>query len=277
MLINAGELEPGTYTGSFLFVAQKRSQTVIVHLEVTPSISSTAVGQPVGSSSPVLAVSPQSFQFTLPQGQGTPVVKPLIISNSGVGSLNWQANIDSSAAPWLSLNTTGGTINPAQSTQVVVNVNSANLAAGSYSTQITVTASDSTGNQVQGSPQTIPVMLTVLPVCSFQVIPGSLSFTATSSQPKPAGQNIGLTIVGTCPISVSWTASVNTTGIQGWLILSASSGTTTNQSIVILVNVRSKRLLPGVYTGQIVISAVQKSVGVIQNSPVSVPVTLTVK
>ncbi len=276
VLINAGELEPGTYTGSFLFVAQKRSQTVIVHLEVTPSISSTAVGQPVGSTSPVLAVSPQSFQYTLPQGQGNPVVKPLIMSNSGGGSLNWQANIDSSAAPWLSLNTTGGTINPAQGTQVVVNVNSANLAAGSYSTQITVTATDSAGNQVQGSPQTIPVMLTVLPVCSFQVTPGSLSFTATSSQPRPGGQNIGLTIVGTCPISVSWTASVNTTGTQGWLILSASSGTTTNQGSVILVNVRSKRLLPGVYTDQIVISAVQKSAGVIQNSPVSVPVTLTV-
>ncbi len=275
--ISAGELQPGTYTGSILFVAQQRSQTVIVHLVVRPSSSSTAVGPPIGSSSTaVLTVSPQSLQFTLTQGQGNPVGKPLIMSNTGEGSLHWQANIDSSAAPWLSVNTLGGTINSAQSMQVVANVNSARLAAGNYSTQITVTATDNAGNQVQGSPRTIPVMLIVLPGCSFQVTPGNLSFTAILLQPNPPGQDIVLTIAGSCPQSISWTASVNTTSSQKWLILPATSGITNNQGRVIIVNVRSRRLLPGVYTGQIVISAVVKSGGVIQNSPVSVPVTLTV-
>ncbi len=274
--ISAGGLRPGIYTGSILFVAQQRSQTVIAHLVVRPSSSSTAVGQPIGSSSAaVLAVSPQGLQFTLPQGQRNPVGKPLIMSNTGEGSLHWQANIDSSAAPWLSVNTLGGTINSAQSTQVVVNVNSASLAAGNYSTQITVTATDNSGNQVQGSPQTIPVLLTVSPGCSFQVTPGSLSFTATFSQPRLPGQNIVLTIVVSCPKSVSWTTSVNASN-QGWLILSATTGTTNNQGSVIIVNVKSRRLLPGVYTGQIVISASGGSGGVIQNSPVSIPVTLTV-
>ncbi|HEX9133097.1 MAG TPA: hypothetical protein VF844_12460, partial [Ktedonobacteraceae bacterium] len=214
-------------------------------------------------------------QFTLPQGQANPAVKPLILSNTGESSLHWQANIDSSSAPWLSLNTIGGTINSAQSTLVVVNVNSASLAAGNYSTQITVTATDNSGNQVQGSPQTIPVLLTVSPACSFQVTPGSLSFTATFSQPRPPGQNILLTIAGSCPKSVSWTASVNASN-QGWLILSATTGTINNQGSVIIVNVKSRRLLPGVYTSQIVITAASGSGGVIQNNPVSVPVTLTV-
>ncbi len=275
--IDAGGLQPGTYAGSLLFVAQKRSQAVVVRLVVTLSSASTGVGQPTGSSSAaVLAVSPQGLQFTLTQGRGNPVSNPLLMSNTGQSSLNWQANIDSSTAPWLSLNTTGGTINPSQGVQVGVNVAGASLAAGKYSTQITVTATDSSGNLAQNSPQTIPVLLTVLPGCSFQVTPGSVSFTATFSQPRPPGQDIVLAIVGSCPKSVSWIATVNA-GSQGWLILSAISGTTNNQGSVMIVNVKSRKLLPGVYTGQIVIAASGGSGGVIQNNPVSVPVTLTVK
>lgn len=275
--ISAGELQPGTYTGSLLFVAQKRSQTVIVHLVVTPSYAPTAVGQPTAPAppAPVLAVSPLSLQFMVTQGQGNPVGNSLLMSNTGGGSLHWQANIDTSAAPWLSISSTGGAINPAQTTQLVVDVAGASLAAGQYSTQITLSATDNSGNQVQGSPQTIPVLLTVLPGCSFQVTPGSLSFTATFSLPRPPGQSIVLTIVGgSCPKSVSWTASVNASN-QGWLILSATSGTTTNQGSNIIVDVKSRRLLPGVYSGQIVISASSSS-GILQNNPVSVPVTLTV-
>jgi len=120
------------------------------------------------------------------------------------------------------------------------------------------------------------VLLTVLPGCSFQVTPGSVSFTATFSKPRPPGQDIVLAIVGSCPKSVSWIATVNA-GSQGWLILSATSGTTNNQGSVMIVNVKSRKLLPGVYTGQIVIAAFGGSGGVIQNNPVTVPVTLTVK
>ncbi len=275
--INAGGLQPGIYSGFLLFVAQQRSQTVRVQLIVRSSSTSTVVGQPTGSpsSDTVLAISPQSFQFTATQGQGNLANQKLVISNTGQGSLNWQANIDSSAAPWLSVNSIRGTISSAQSTQVVVSVSSAGLSAGKYSTQITLTAVDNSGNQAQGSPQTIPVMLTVLPGCSFQVTPASLSFTAKSSQPKPPGQNILLAMSGSCPQSISWTATVNT-GSQAWLNLSAISGTVGSQGGIIIVRVRPKGLLPGVYTGQIVISASDGNGGVIQNSPVTIPVTLTV-
>lgn len=275
--INAGGLQPGTYSGFLLFVAKQRSQTVIVQLIVRSSATSTAVGQPTGlpSSNTVLAVSPQSFQFTATEGQGNLAGQNLVISNTGQGNLNWQANIDSSAAPWLSVNSIRGTISSAQSTQVVVSVSSAGLSAGKYSTQITLTAVDNSGNQAQGSPQTIPVMLTVLPGCSFQVTPASLSFTAKFSQPKPPAQNISLAMSGSCPQSISWTATVNT-GSQAWLNLSATSGTVDSQGGGIIVKVRSRALLPGVYTGQIVITASDGNGGVIQNSPVTIPVTLTV-
>lgn len=275
--VNVGGLQPGTYSGFLLFVAKQRSQTVIVRLIVRPSSTSTVVGQATSSpsSNTVLAVSPQSFQFTATQGQGNLASQTLVISNTGQGSLNWQANIDPSVAPWLSVNPQGGTISSSQSTQVVVSVSSAGLSAGKYSTQITVTAVDNSGNQAQNSPQTIPVMLTVLPGCSFQVTPASLSFTAKFSQPRPPGQDILLAMLGSCPQSLSWTATVNT-GTKVWLILSATSGMVDNQGSVITAKVRSRVLLPGVYTGQIVISASGGNGGVIQNSPISIPVTLTV-
>ena len=118
-------------------------------------------------------------------------------------------------------------------------------------------------------------VLSVLPGCAIQVTPVSLSFTAIISQPKPPGQDILLAMAGSCPQSISWTATVNT-GSQAWLNLSATSGTVDNQGSLITVKVKYRALIPGVYTGQIVISASDGNGGVIQNSPVSVPVTLTV-
>jgi hypothetical protein len=275
--INAEGLQPGTYSGSLLFVTQQCSQAVIVQLIVGSSFTSTAVGQPTNppSSNTVLAISPQSFQFTETQGQGNLAGQQLVISNTGQGSLSWQANIDTSAAPWLSVSPTRGTISSAQIMQLVVSASSAGLPVGNYSTQITVTATDNSGNQAQGSPQTIPVILTILPGCSFQVTPASLSFTAKFSQPKPESQDLSLAIAGSCPQSISWTANVNT-GSHSWLSLSATSGTVNNQGSVITARVKYKVLFPGVYTGQIVFSASDGNRGVIQNSPVTVPVTLTI-
>jgi BACON domain-containing protein len=197
------------------------------------------------------------------------------ISNTGEGTLYWQANIDSSVAPWLSVNSIGGTISSAQSMQVIVNAGGAGLAPGNYSAQITLTATDNSGNQVQGSPQIVQVTLTILPACSLLVTPTSLLFTAINSQRNPPGQNIVLNTAGNCPQTVLWTASVDTSS-QKWLTLSATSGTVNSQGSVIVVSVRSRHLLPGSYGGQIVISAVGKDGRAIQRSPISVFVTLTV-
>ena len=153
-----------------------------------------------------------------------------------------------------------------------MSVNSVDLPAGDYSTQIAVIGTDNSGNQVQGSPQMIQVTLTVLPGCSFQASPATLTFTARYSRPNPPAQYIKLTTTGSCPQSVSWAATVNSGG-KSWLILPTTSGTTSNQGSSILVKVRSRPLLPGNYSGQIVISS---SGSAIVKSPVSVPVTLTV-
>jgi hypothetical protein len=155
---------------------------------------------------------------------------------------------------------------------VMVAVNGAGLSPGTYNAQITVTATNSSGNQVQGSPQRALVILTVLSGCSLQVSPASLSFVASPPLPNPPGQDLVLNVVGTCPRTFTWTASVNV-GSQKWLVLSATAG---SAGSTIVVSVKARTLLPGLYNGQITISAIGKGGGAIQNSPVTIPVTLTV-
>ncbi len=258
---NTGALLPGWYTGLILFVAQQRSQTLVVQLTVQPSplapISTSPVPGPTVTPAPtaVFGLLPGSLQFTLMPGQKNPPGQVLTVSNAGASTLLWQANIDAAAAPWLSLNPIGGTIAAARSTQVMVAVNGAGLSPGTYNAQITVTATNSSGNRVQGSPQS-----------------ASLSFVANPPLPNPPGQNLVLNVVGTCPRTFTWTASVNV-GSQKWLVLSATAG---SAGSTIVVSVKARTLLPGLYNGQITISAVGKGGGAIQNSPVTIPVTLTV-
>ncbi len=290
--VNVDKLQPGKYTGFMLFLTDLRSETLMVQLTVLPP-SSTAAGQPTGPTSPgssstptsgtgtspataaTLGVMPLRFQFTATQGQNNPPSQSLSISNTGGSSLYWQANFNSSASPWLSITPIGGTIVAGQTMQITVSVNAAGLAPGNYTTQFTVTATDSSGKQVQGSPQTIPVTLTVLPACSLQVAPSSLSFTASLLQPNPLAQNIVLQERGNCVWPISWTASVNA-GSQKWLIISATSGTDSGSGSTIVVHVNTRGMVVGIYNGQITLSATESNGGVVQNARQTVSVTLTV-
>ena len=267
--VNPNGLQPGSYTGAILLVAKQRSQTVVIQLLVASIASSNT--RATSTSATVLGVSTRGLQFTMTQGQGNPASQSLIVSNNGGENLYWQASYDSVSNPWLSLDTFKGTIGSAQSMPIGVSINSVDLPAGDYSTLITVIGNDSSGNHVQGSPQMIQVTLTILPGCTFQVSPSTLTFTARSFRPNPPAQEIILSIAGRCPQSVSWTATVNSGG-QNWLIFPTTSGIASNLGSSLLVKVRSRPLLPGNYSGRIVIS----SSGDPAQSSVSIPVTLTV-
>jgi hypothetical protein len=74
-----------------------------------------------------LRVSTRGLQFTLTQGQVNPASQSIMVSNNGGENLYWQANFDSVATPWLSLNPIKGTIGSAQSIPIGVSVNSVDL------------------------------------------------------------------------------------------------------------------------------------------------------
>ncbi len=94
------------------------------------------------------------------------------------------------------------------------------------------------------------------------VSPASLSFSATVGGANPANQSLSITNTGGG--TLNWTASSNAT----WLSVSPASGTAPSTATV-PVNIAG--LAVGTYNGAITISATGAS-----NTPVTVPVTLTV-
>jgi len=94
------------------------------------------------------------------------------------------------------------------------------------------------------------------------VSPASLSFNATVGGANPANQSLSITNTGGG--TLNWTASDNAT----WLSVSPASGTAPSTATV---SVNITGLAAGTYNGAITISATGAS-----NTPVAVPVTLTV-
>jgi uncharacterized protein (TIGR03437 family) len=139
VLVSPTGLGAGTYTGSVQVLAAGASNSpvsVAVRLTVAPA--------PVS-----LAVSPQALTFNYMVGGAAPAAQGISIMNTGGGTLSWVA---SASAAWVGLSSASGTA-PAV---LVVSVNPATLAAGSYSATVLITAAGATG-----SPASVSVTLVV--------------------------------------------------------------------------------------------------------------------
>ena len=112
-------------------------------VDVTYLPASSMPGAP-----PSLLVAPSTLQFAAFAGQGNPAPQTVNVYNQGGGALNWTA---SSNANWLVVAPSGTT-----PTALSVSVNSSQLATGTYSGTITISAAGS-----NGGPQTITVSLVV--------------------------------------------------------------------------------------------------------------------
>lgn len=149
---------------------------------VTPASTSTpapGISPPGGS---MMDVSPSSLTFSVTQGQANPPGHEVTIANTGSALLNWQAGMNATGSSWLSFAPTKGTVAAGSFGQMVVNINANGLVPGTYGAQITMSATNDSGAQLQNGPQVITVNLVVLQPCSLQVAPSSLSFTATLLQ-----------------------------------------------------------------------------------------------
>jgi len=186
--------------------------------------------------------------------------------------LSWQTSV-TPAASWLTLIQASGTIGgTGQSGSLGVNSNVTGLVAGSYSTTVTISASDASAVAVQGSTQTFTVTLTVLPPCVLS--PPSLArlaFSLAQGQATSTALNVALSESGTCARPVTWHASPN----SSWLVLNATSGTDSGAGSSFGVNASAVNVPPGTYTGTITITATD-STGAVVGSTQSVAVTLRV-
>lgn len=236
----------------------------------TGGVGVTATATATSSSSqPVLALLPSQVSFSSTQGQTDPASQNVAITNTGGSAIQWQASIPTSAQSWLTMSSQAGTVAAGQTVQVALSVHTAQLATGTYNTQVTMNATNSAGIPVQNSPQLLNVTLTVSAPCTLQVTPGSLAFTATLLQPNPPGQTITLSETGNCVRPVSWQASTD----HSWVALSSTNG---SNGGTITVHISSSGMLLGTYTANITLSAVDKNGAGVQNSPQTVSVTLTV-
>ncbi len=261
------QLTPGNYVGQVTLngmdakgnPAPGSPQTIVVNLTIQP---------PCTLSPP----SSSALSFSAVQGASAP---SQIVLLTGTGScvwpLTWKTSV-SPAASWLT-QTAGGTIaGNGQSGSIGITANTAGLTAGTYSTTVTISATDSSNVTVQGGTQAFTVTLTVLPPCVLsKPAPSTLAITLAQGQTTSSALAVALSESGTCARPVTWQASPN----SSWLTLNATSGKDNGSGISLGVNASAANLQPGSYTGTITIMATDSSGTAIGNTQ-KVTVTLTV-
>jgi len=186
--------------------------------------------------------------------------------------LSWKTSVAPSGS-WLTQTASRGIIGgPGQSGSVGVNANITGLVAGTYSTVVTISASDANGIAVQGSTHTFTVTLTIFPPCRLLTpSPANLAISLAQGQTTSSALNVVLSESGTCGRPVTWHASTS----SQWLVLTAASGTDSGTGSLFGVNASAVNLLSGTYTGTITIVATDSTGSVVGNTQ-SVTVTLTV-
>jgi carboxypeptidase family protein/BACON domain-containing protein len=264
--INTSQLSPGTYAGQIgLFgrdshgnPASGSGQVVSINLVVQPACTLT---QPSSS----------ALAFSSVQGPYDPISQTVLITGTGncAWPLTWTAT---SSAPWLVIQPPSNSIKASgQSSSFSVQPDPAGkmLAAGVYTTSITISATDSAGTVATGGPQTISVTLTVSPPPCLPVVAPALAFTAAQGQASPT-QSVPLSESGGCSRPVSWTAGTS----SAWLTLSSPPPDTGSGSLL-TVTVNSAGLQAGTDTGTITVSATDGN-GNAVGAPQTITVTLTV-
>ncbi len=238
--VNLTGLAAGTYSGQIIVAANGATNT-------PQSIPVTLTVNAAPTPSPTIAVSPGSLSYTVQAGSSNSASQTVTISNSGGGTLNW---VVTDPVDWLQKNVGSGTGNGSVNAWVVP----AGLAAGTYTTEITIHASGATNPVV-----TVPVTLTVAPApATLALSPTGLAFSATTSGSNPANQSIAVSNSGGG--TLSWTVTDN----ASWLTATPSGNT-------VVASVNKSGLSAGTYNGTITVAASGAT-----NTPQTVPVSLTI-
>jgi len=266
--VDTAQLTPGSYVGQ---VALNGMDVQGNNAPGSPqTITVTLVVQPPCTLSPP---SSSALSFSAVQAASSnPPSQTVMFTGTGncVWPVTWKV---SPTAHWLKLTSTTGTIQGSgQSGSIAVTANLAGLNTGTYTSKVTIAASDASGATVQGSPQTFSVTVTVLPPCVLSPpSSASLAFSVSQGQSTATTQTVILKETGTCARPVTWTASAS----SAWLVLAATSGTDSGSGSILGVSVTAATLLPGTYTGTITIAATD-STGASVSGSGQVSVTLTV-
>jgi uncharacterized protein (TIGR03437 family) len=242
--VNPVGLLPGTYEGSVTVMAAGQSAPQIVPVTFTILAGLT------------MSASPASLTFYHQINTTPPGAQTLKVTSSGT-AFNFSASVSTaSGGNWLaatpSSSSTPGTL--------TVSINPAGLALGTYNGTITLTSS-----AALNSPLAVPVVLVISANPFLKANASALTFAAATGGALPAAQDVVISSTGA---ALTITTAAATTSGGSWLSATPGAGLT---PVTVNVAVNSTGLPVGTYTGQVLVS----STGV-SNSPLAIPVTLTV-
>ncbi|GAC1358369.1 MAG: hypothetical protein NVS2B12_01480 [Ktedonobacteraceae bacterium] len=198
--------------------------------------------------------------------QATNSVKKIALTNIGDGEISWHA---SAIQPWLTISPKSGTFSSGMTTEVEIAGDRSGLQPGSVSDQVLF--SSNAGDTV------LPVTMGVTALqeqggAVLQISPAALSFTSSDGGPAPDAQTITISNPGST--TLHWSAATSVP----WLALSAQTGTVAaSGSQSTQVNVDTRNLLPGSYSGVITVSGNSKDSAMHSlHSPQSIVVSVTI-
>jgi len=186
--------------------------------------------------------------------------QPVVVILFGGSGHRWTARVDTTTGgKWLAVSPTLGDDDATISVSATVG----SLPRGAYAGRVTVTAPEA-----ENTPQTIRVSLTVRdPVpASIRANPVALALAAVAGSGDGVTERITIAKDGDLPLN--WRLTVSTAAGGGWLVASPSTGLDRG---TITVAASAGALGQGSYSGALDITAEGAT-----NSPVRVPVTLTV-
>jgi uncharacterized protein (TIGR03437 family) len=202
---------------------------------------------------PTLVVAPAALTFFRQIGQPPPPQQTFsLTSSSSSTQLDFSVS-PLSGAPWLFASGAGQTPGTAS-----VAVNPGPLGAGTYTGTVLISS-------VAANPVTVPVILTVSQSPSLITSPSALTFSYEINRTPPAPAELIVTSSGT---SQSVAVAARTFSGGDWLSVSGGGPA----PFAAVVTTLPAGLAPGVYEGEV--SLISPGAA---NSPVTVPVMLTVK
>lgn len=210
------------------------------------------------TASPSLSVTPTALNFTMTLGGSAPAAQTFQVTSSGAAVAITTSVGTTSGGSWLTATPPGG--NTPQT--ISVTANPAGLAVGTYKGTVAIASAGASN-----SPQLVGVTLIVQSSTSkpnLSSAPTSLTFNASGTTAIPS-QTLALSSSGA---ALNLTAAASTTTGGNWLSVTPVTGTT---PVSLSVSASATGLAAGTYQGQIMVTSTGAA-----NSPLSVPVTLTV-
>ncbi len=255
--IDTSTLLPGTYSGAITISGQATEQvkdspqSIVVTITITPQCG--------------VVVAPSLLTFASVYQQSAPASKSLSVDTSqGCNTpVRWSAT---TAAQWLTLNTTSGTT----STKLAVGINTAGLSPATYKGSIVFTSSSGT--------ETVPVTFTLCEQATpvMNVSTTTLTYTSVVGNASIDAQNIGIT--NTAGGTLNWQATAATSVGGNWLSVTPVGGSlTAQQTATLTVTVAQTALTPNTYTGTITLVGTDGAGHAAPGSPMVIPVSLVVQ